>query len=156
VLTRFEPSSNQILNYSERVTYSHDLSLITGVMSMHSEQLQKAVLVLADSLITDRVRKLAEDLAPIPSVQIWVEDKNEVRIGVVPAIFQGIGSDLITYSKGWLTFKKPSVVRYLSETVRVTIFYFPSHRKEVEQVLQKSLSSLPVLEESFSVKAGKL
>lgn len=113
---------------------------------MHNEQLRKTVLVLAGSLITERVNRLADDLASIPNVQIWIEDKNEVRIGVIPPIFQGIGSDLVTYSNGWLHFRKPSVVRYLSETVCLTIFYLPSQGKEVERVLQKSLSSLPVLE----------
>jgi hypothetical protein len=125
-------------------------------MSMHGEQLQKTVLVLADSLITERVRKLADDLASIPNVQIWMEDKNEVRIGVVSPIFQGIGSDLVTYSKGWLSFKKPCAVRYLSEIVRVTIFHFTSQDGEVRQVLQKSLSSLPMIEGPISANAEKL
>jgi hypothetical protein len=115
-------------------------------MSQQSEQLRKTVLVLDDSLITERVNRLADDLASIPNVQIWIEDKNEVRIGVIPPIFQGIGSDLVTYSNGWLHFRKPSVVRYLFETVRLTIFYLPPQGKEVKRVLQKSLPSLPVLE----------
>lgn len=114
-------------------------------MSMQSEQLLKRVLVLANSLSYEQVKKLADDLASIPNVQIWIENNNEVRISAIPPIFQGIGSDLVTYSDGWLYFKKPSVSKYLFEAVRITIFYFPSQEKEVERVLQKSLSSLPVL-----------
>lgn len=112
---------------------------------MQSEQVLKRVLVLPGSLSYERVKRLADDLASIPNVQIWIEDNNEVRIGVIPPIFQGIGSDLVTYSNGWLHFKKPNVVRYLYETVRLTIFYLPPQGKEVERVLQKSLPSLPVV-----------
>jgi hypothetical protein len=109
---------------------------IMSVMTMHIKELSKKVLVLPTPSITERVKRLADDLASIPNVQVWIEDKNEVRIGVIRPIFQGVGSDLVTYSNGWLCFKKPNVVKYLFDTVRLTLFYFPSQEKEIERILQ--------------------
>jgi hypothetical protein len=41
-------------------------------MFMQSEQLLKRVFVLTGSLITEHVKELADDLACIPNVQIWI------------------------------------------------------------------------------------
>jgi hypothetical protein len=82
-------------------------------------------------------------MASIPNVQVWIEDNYEVRISGIPPILKGIGSDLITYSNGWLCIKKISGSKYISETVSLTVFFPKLREKEVERAFQKQLPYLP-------------
>jgi hypothetical protein len=112
---------------------------------MQSERVLKKVLTLTGPITAEHVKRLVDQIASIPNVQIWIEDNNEVQISSVPPIFKGMGSDLVTYGNGWLRFRKPSLTKYVSESVLVTIFYSPSQEKKVEHVLQNLLHFVPVL-----------
>ncbi|MEM3760355.1 MAG: hypothetical protein QXZ02_04490 [Candidatus Bathyarchaeia archaeon] len=103
---------------------------------MSSERILKKVVVLSGSLSHEQVKKLADELASFPDVQVWVEDNYEVQISGIPPIFKGIGSDTVSYSNGWLRFRKFSLSKYTSETVNLTIFFPSSQEESIEKALQ--------------------
>jgi hypothetical protein len=115
------------------------------MMLMQSEQVVKRVVVLQGSISHEHVKKLANDLASIPNVQVWIEDNYELMISGIPPILKGLGSDLVTYSSGWLRIKKISGSKYTSETVSLTVFFSKLQEKEVERTFKKITSVLPIL-----------
>jgi hypothetical protein len=60
-------------------------------------------------LILDETRTnidgLIKELEKFPSVQIWIWDKDTIRVGKLPKIFKEIPIDKFAYQDGWLTIK---------------------------------------------------